>query len=385
MLSFNRRCLSRRTLITAAALIALAAQLGGALQAAAQQRAFTPPSNHAQGQVGPALEIPTTPLNQSGDNSLKIPRLLPQPQPLEVPARPPSRQSGGEQATVTVTDQNGRYVTGLQRGDFRIYLDGVQRPVEFLRQDLHTPVSVGIIVDSSGSMQPKIPQARAAIAEFIGDLNSLDDVFLLAFSTRPFLLQPFTTDHRLVIKRLAMLHAYNDTALFDAIMTGLSIIRRARYDKKALLVVTDGMDNASRAELPQVVGQARRMGVLIYSIGIGDPSPGGFGIRTFIFGGDRDHVDAQTLRELSTESGARTYLLGEVGDGELLRRDCASISDELRWQYTVGFAVPDPSRPGYRTLRVDVPRKPELSVRTRRGVTLPGTEPDYEGPYVRTP
>ena len=155
-------------------------------------------------------------------------------------------------------------------------------------------------------------------------------------------MQPFTTNHDLVMRRLGLLHAYGDTAIFDTIIDGLRTVSRGRYDKKALLVVTDGMDNASRATLPQVVGRARRMGVLIYSIGIGDPTPSrvgfGFGIGPLMFGGNRDHVDAQMLRELSTETGARTYLLREVGDGERCARiaprsatSCASSTPRASW------------------------------------------------------
>ena len=131
-------------------------------------------------------------------------------------------------------------------------------------------------------------------------------------------MQPFTTNHFLVMRRLGLLHAYGETAIFDTIMDGLIMVRHGRYDKKALLVVTDGMDNASQATLQQVVGQARRMGVLIYSIGIGDPNSGRSvsAIGPLLFGGESDHVDAQMLSELSTESGARTFLLREVGDGE---------------------------------------------------------------------
>jgi hypothetical protein len=98
-----------------------------------------------------------------------------------------------------------------------------------------------------------------------------------------------------------------------------------------------------------------------------------------MFGGDMDRVDTQTLTELSTETGARTFLVREVGDGAALRADCAAISNELREQYTAGFVAPDPSRTGYRSLRVDVPDKPGLTVRVRKGVTVgPGTE--YAGP-----
>jgi Ca-activated chloride channel family protein len=387
MLSLGGRIGCGRAAKATAVVAMLAAFLCAASgPAAAQQHGYVPPPHPLNNQGGSVLELPTTPANQQGNDALTMPQLNPRlnPQPgqeLELPSRELRNQSGYEQVTVTVTDQNGRYVTGLQKGDFRIYVDGIQRPLEFLRQDLNTPVSVGILADTSGSMEPKLQQLRAAISQFIGDLNSQDDVFLFAFSNRPFLLQPFTTNHFLVRSRLALLHAYGQTALFDTIMDGLIMVRHGRYDKKALLVVTDGMDNTSQATLQQVVGQARRMGVLIYSIGIGDPNSGGMGIAIgpFMFGGDMDHVDTETLTALSTESGARTFVVREVGDGEALRQDCAAISNELREQYTAGFVAPDPSRPGYRSLRVDVPGRPELSVRVRKGVTVgPGTE--YAGP-----
>jgi Ca-activated chloride channel family protein len=375
---------------TVTVVICLAILLAGASPASSQQGRFAAPPSALHGHQGDSvLEVPKVPASQGAKDAPTMPQLAPQEGPeLELPSRALRSQSGYEQLTVTVTDQGGRYVTGLQKGDFRIYVDGIQRPLEFLRRDINTPVSIGILVDTSGSMEPKISQARAAIAQFIRDLNPNDDIFLYAFSDQQFLLQPFTINHDLVMRRLGLLHAYGDTAIFDTIIDGLYAINRGRYDKKALLVVTDGMDNASRATLSQVVGRARRMGVLIYSIGIGDPNSSkvGFGIGPLLFGGNRDHVDAEMLRELSTESGARTYLLREVGDGELLREDCTAISNELREQYTAGFVVPDPSMAGYRSLRVDVPGRPELTVRTRKGVTVgPGAPPAYAGAPVPNP
>ncbi len=325
-----------------------------------------------------SLTIPSMPAPQGGNSTDIVPPIEQQPgQALVVPPHELARQPGYEQVTVTVTNPQHGYETNLTKNDFRLYIDGQQRPIEFFRQDLNTPVSVGILVDTSGSMQPKIPQARAAIAQFLMDLNQRDDVFLFAFSMRPFLLQGFTMNHALVASRLALLHAYGQTALYDAILDGLLMVEHGRYDKKALLVVTDGMDNSSQSSLPQVIEQARRLGVLIYSIGIGDPngsSMPGLAIGPFIFGGDIDRVDAQTLRTLSTETGARTFIIREVGDGEALREATTTISRELREQYTVGFTAPDPSAGGYRSVRVDVPGHPEDSVRVRKGVTVgPGS------------
>ncbi|MGH7925927.1 MAG: VWA domain-containing protein [Candidatus Binatus sp.] len=369
-----------RSMISAltVAVIMLAILAGGVAPAAAQQQdSVNPPSlviPRNQGKETSTLELPAMPAKQGADSLNLTPQVPQTGQELVLPTRELRQQPGYEQVTVTVTEPSGTYVTGLQKNDFKLYMDGQQRPIEFFRQDLNTPVSVGILVDTSGSMAPKIPQARAAIAEFLRDLNDKDDVFLFAFSSHPFLLQPFTMNHDLVMRRLALLHAYGQTALFDVIMQGLQMVQRGRYDKKALLVVTDGMDNTSASTVNDVVAQARRMGVLVYSIGIGNPNPSGgptvvFG--PFVFGGDDgERVDTETLHSLSTETGAKTYIIREAGDGEALRRACTNISLELREQYTVGFLAPDPSAGGYRSLRVDVPGKPGADVRVRKGIDV---------------
>jgi len=284
---------------------------------------------------GPVLEIPNSPQQPQALSEPAVPMAPQVGSELEIPSRQLRSQPGYTEATVTVTDRSGVHITDLTKDDFRLYEDGQQRPLQFFRKDFNAPVSLGLIVDTSGSMERKIPQARAAIAEFVGDLNPLDDVFLFAFSTRPFLLQPFTTNHSKVKSRLALLHAYGRTALYDVVFDGLIMVSRGRYDKKALLVVTDGMDNSSFCSLDQVVAQARRQGVLIYSIGIGDPNVSETGLA--IFFGELERVDARTLQILSNETGAKTYIVRKVGDGEVLRRATESIGNELRQQYTVGF------------------------------------------------
>jgi Ca-activated chloride channel homolog len=388
----------RRNLVSAitVAVIAIAIMIGRPAEAQLEQGLASPPPSsppplvipQRQGKETSTLELPSMPAKQGAD-SLNIPPQVPQAgQELVLPTRELRQQPGYQQVTVTVTEPSGTYITGLQKGDFKLYMDGQQRPIEFFRQDLNTPVSVGILVDTSGSMAPKIPQARAAIAEFLHDLNDRDDVFLFAFSSHPFLLQPFTTNHDLVMRRLALLHAYGQTALFDVIMEGLQMVQRGRYDKKALLVVTDGMDNTSASTVNDVVEQARRMGVLVYSIGIGDPSEstGGLVVGPFIIGGDdSEHVDGETLHTLSTETGAKTSIVRQAGDGEALRRACENISLELREQYTIGFLAPDPTAGGYRSLKVDVPGKSGADVRVRKGVDVgsasapTGIDPSFAG------
>jgi len=335
-------------------------------------------------QGGTVLELPRTPALQGGNEPSNLRPLVPQPgQELDIPPRQLRSQAGYAQVAVTVTDSAGQYVTGLNRDQIKLYVDGAQQPIQFFRRDLKAPVSVGILVDTSGSMQPKIPQARAAIAQFVDDLNPRDDIFLVAFATEPFLLQGFTTDHERVLERLVLLHADGRTALYDVIMDGLLTVERGRYDKKALLVVTDGMDTASRrVSLAQVVEEARRLGVMVYSIGIGNPNSSPLSIDVFgmhIGGGEEELVDAATLKTLSEETGAKTFIIARVGDGAALRNACQQITLELREQYTVGFVAPDPELGGYRSLKVEVPERPDLEVRVRKGVTVGGREAAMAG------
>lgn len=326
----------------------------------------------AQQQGAPSrntLSIPTQ-QHPSAVPSLKAP--LPQPDALlEVPSLKLRTQPGYQQVTVTVTDTSNKYVTDLKEDDFRVFEDGQQRPIGFFRIDRTAPVSVGILVDCSTSMVTKFAQARRAITRMVDDLDPRDDIFLESFSVEAKLLQPFTLDHAQIIDHLRFLHALSQTSLYDAIYMGLYEIRSGRCDKRALVVVTDGMDNRSKMKREDVIASARAMKVLIYTIGIGEEAVETD--RAFLkemLTLDDSAVDMETLKALSEETGAKSFNLRRVGDGDELSRDCATISDELRQQYTLAYLSPDPGRPGYRTLRVDVPKHPELSVRVRKGVAI---------------
>jgi len=299
--------------------------------------------------------------------SLRAP--LEQPETsLEVPSLKLRSQPGYEQVTVTVTDSSGNYIADLKEDDFRVLEDGQQRSIGFFRVDRDLPVSVGIVVDCSNSMVSKLWQARTAITRMVAALDSRDDIFLESFSDDAQLLQPFTLVHAQVIDHLSFLHAQTRTALFDAVYMGLFEMQHAKRGKRALIVMTDGMDNVSTMTRDQVIAAARAMKVLIYTIGIGDEAtgPGGGGFLSF----DDEEVDMTTLKALSEETGARAFNLHRVGDGGELSRDCEAISNELTRQYTVAYLSPDPGRPGYRTLRVDIPKHPELSVRVRKRVAI---------------
>lgn len=346
---------------------AIAAAAIGSLAMAQQGSQLSPSRN--------SLTIPVPP------HQNPIPSGAASPIPLEPPHTQPQdalvlpslrlrRQLGYQQVTITVTDKSGKYITNLNEDDFQVFEDGERRSILFFRTDRNAPVSVGIIVDCSSSMATKFPQARIAIKRFVDDLDPNDDIFLESFSVEAELNQPFTLDHSKIIHQLDFLHQKTRTALFDAILMGLVEVERGRRDKKALLVVTDGMDNRSEFSLTQVIGLARRMKVLIYSIGIGDEQAESPGFMRGMLSPDNEQVDAKTLKLLSEETGAKTYILRRVADGAELAKDCEAISNELRQQYTIGYVSVDPGRGGYRTLRVDTPTHPDLSVRVRKGVAL---------------
>ena len=342
----------------------------------ASARQGAPPDLIEPGTQNPktsTLELPAAqPFSPQGRGAVTIPPQVlqsqPQPQKTGIPYFQLRQQPGYEEVTVTVTDHNGGYVTGLKQDDFKLYIDGKPVPVQFLHQDSDTPVSVGIVVDTSGSMDDKLQQAEASIIWFLRDLDDQDDVFLTAFSSHVFLLQPFTTNHGLVMSRLKLLLAGGQTVLFDAIMKGLQTVRFGRYDKKAMLVVTDGIDETSVSySLNDVIAQAKRMHVLVYSIGIGDPNlPGGW---AGVIKND-EGVDAKTLTTLSTETGAKTFIINKIGDGAAMRTACETISREMQSQYTLGFVAPDPGAGGYRGVRVETPGKPGVEVRVRKGVEV---------------
>jgi len=319
---------------------------------------------------GPAVELPRS---QGGEGSLEVP----------IERQP---QSTVGRISVTATDGTGRWIQDLRKQDFIVYEDGVQRPVLGLQRDVDTPASIGIVVDTSGSMSWKLAAAEAALQHFVRTLNPSDQFFLIAFSDRAFLLQDFTDNPAGLNRAIGLLHAYGRTALYDAVVKGLQKVEQGRWPKKTLLVMTDGMDNASSNSLDGAIQAARRGGVLIYTVGLGttDGSAmamgpmmmppmiklggvgigfgGGFGRHPMGMGGDEDElVDASTLRRLSDETGATTFVMNpRVTDMSRLDAHFQDISAELRAQYTVRYASAGGARP--HQIRVDGLR-PGIEVR----------------------
>lgn len=325
--------------------------------------------------------VPPAPVQGSSRQTLTLPQVAPQPatppsaleipssQALERPPQPPFEAPLESQPSATVgrisitaQDGSGHWIEDLRKQDLDVYEDGVRRPVLGVQRDSDTPISIGFVVDTSGSMEWKLRAAEAALEHFVRTLNPRDQFFLIAFSNRAFLLQDFTENPADLNRAISILHAEGQTALYDAVIQGLRKVEYGRWPKKALLVMTDGMDNVSRNSLGDVIQAARRGGVLIYTVGLGTTSGSsmgfgmgptimfggamiGFGGRGFgrhmggMGGGDDERVDAATLRTLSYETGATTFVMNpRVVDMSRLDAHFQDISTELRQQYTVRYA-----------------------------------------------
>ena len=281
--------------------------------------------------------------------------------------------------TVTVTDQNGGYIPGLQPGDFVVYEGDIRQEITYFNTGENEPISLGLIVDSSGSMQNKIGHARHALRRFIHSIKPQDEVFLAGFNAQPFLVQDFTDSRVLLAQGMGLLRPRGGTSLYDAILTGLRRIHRGKHRKRALIVMTDGMDTASLSSLPQTINVSRRSGVLIYTIGIGNPrhryarGGSGFAIGPFgvVVGGRDDRVDSKTLQRLSNETGGRHFLLNTrdvVSSKTVLDTATQTISQELRSQYSIGYAS-SAGGTQYRSVRVESTR-PDVVVRTQKGYAV---------------
>jgi Ca-activated chloride channel homolog len=262
---------------------------------------------------------------------------------------------------ITVTDPMNRLVTGLEQEDFQVYENnGQQKIVTFASED--APVSIGIIFDLSGSMSSKLIRARESILQFIKTANPQDEFFIIGFNDRPELIEDFTSSVEDIQARLATVRSGHRTALLDAIYYGLTKMKEARHERKALLVVSDGGDNRSRYTEGELRAQVREADVEMYSIGIFDPYAST----------PEERGGPQLLYELSEETGGRLFRVDDIAEmGDIAEK----ISTELRNQYVIGYRPKDLTRDGkWRKVKVKVNPPaglPPLTIHARTGYYAP--------------
>src|SRR5436309_8247632 len=265
---------------------------------------------------------------------------------------------------VTVTDPYDRIVTGLDQENFEVYDEKVgQQIVAFSTED--APISVGMIFDSSGSMSDKIEKSKEATLQFFKTSNPQDEFMLINFNERPNLISAFTSKFENLEDRLITVRAGGKTALLDAIYLGLSEMKKATTNRKALLVISDGGDNHSRYTERDVKKAVKEADVEIYAVGIFEPLSSR-GRTTEEAGGPG------LLSELAEVSGGRMF---SVEDPNELPDIMEKISIELRNQYVIGYKPSNLVRDGrWRRIKVKLsPPKglPPLQVYARTGYYAP--------------
>ena len=228
--------------------------------------------------------------------------------------------------TVTVTDPYNRLVTGLEPDNFRVFEDNVeQEVVTFSSEDV--PISVGVILDLSGSMANKLGKAKQAALQFLSTANPEDEFFLVGFNDRAELLAPFTNNIEDLQSKMLTPAAKGKTALLDAIYLGLTQMRKARKGKRALLIISDGGDNNSRYTEKDIQRLVREADTQLYSVGIFESFE--YRSRT------PEELNGPTLlNEIAELTGGRSFA---VEDANELPDIAAKIGVELRNQYVVGY------------------------------------------------
>jgi VWFA-related protein len=251
------------------------------------------------------------------------------------------KKPGYQQAAISVKDESGREVQNLGKDDFVVMRGDEILPVQFAEYVTNGPASVLILADTSGSTGPKLPQTREAITQVVNVLDPRDDVALIAFSGKPFLLQTFTLDHSLVIQREATLHAFGSTSLYDAVATATATLSRSCYARRVLVVISDGIENTSGKSLDDATGSIKLDGISAYSIAIGNSDASGdsgWSVGSLaVSRGEADEVDEKSLGLLVSPSRGATFRVGETGDRDLLAVAAKSMLEASRGQYIVGF------------------------------------------------
>jgi Ca-activated chloride channel homolog len=261
---------------------------------------------------------------------------------------------------ITVVDKHGTCVSGLTQDNFRIFEDGVPQQIKlFGREDV--PVTIGLVVDNSGSMRPKRSYVITAAMAFAQASNPADELFVVHFNDDfTFGLPPgldFTRDPSQLRGALMRLDCEGRTALYDAVAASLEHVKKGAYAKKALLIVSDGQDNVSTKDFDAILEMARQSGAAIYTIGAYDP--------------ESDRHNTKVLKKLAEVTGGQFYFptsLPQIGSA------CQHIAKDIRSRYTLSYCSSNPRRDGaYRRVSVTAtaPDRGKLSIKAREGYFAP--------------
>ncbi|HUY82885.1 MAG TPA: VWA domain-containing protein [Acidobacteriaceae bacterium] len=260
---------------------------------------------------------------------------------------------------VSVFDKHDRLVNNLTQNDFKVWEDGIQQKIiAFQHQDV--PVSMGILIDNSGSMRDKRAAVNEAALDLVRASNSDDEAFIVNFSDVAYIDQDFTSSIAKLRDGLSHIDSRGGTALYDAVVASADHLEKyAKRPKQVLLVITDGVDNASSLDLEQTVRKVQDLqGPVVYTIGL-------------LFGQETDprqeHRARRALQVLSDDTGGLAFFPKNLSQVDEI---AAEVAQDIRSQYTIGYHSTKPmSQPGYRTVKVEAKAHGygKLLVRTRSG------------------
>ncbi len=278
--------------------------------------------------------------------------------PQNPPATPPAENPDDQKyklavdvelvnVVATVLDESGKYMDGLKREDFKIFEDGKEQQVSFFSHDLRVPISVGVLVDTSGSMKHKLQQALQTVREIALALSPQDEMFLITFASDADVRHKFTNNIQDVQKSLRDVKSGGETAAYDAIGMGMQEMKRAKHSKKILILVTDGFDTKSRINAMDVEDLLKRNEVLVYAIGIDDDENDPYVLRR-----EKYHIYHYMLNRLTSTTGGRAYRMF-TGRTYALQGVAQLLLDELHQQYTLSY-YPTSGREGTAWRQVEV-------------------------------
>jgi len=298
------------------------------------------------------------------------------------PQTPPADKKGKEYTInvdvnlvvihATVLDKKGRVVNDLKSDDFRVYEDGaLQKLSVFTHADI--PVTMGIVIDDSGSMREKRDSVNSAALTFVKTSNPQDQAFVVNFNDVYYLDTPgdFASNIEDLKSALEKIDSRGGTALYDAVYASLDHVKLGNRDKKVLLVITDGEDNASRYTFEELLKDAQKSDAVIYTIGLlGSEEPGGL----FKVHGSSARRAGKILEKLAEATGGQAYFPKSLDE---VQSTCEQIAHDIRNQYTLAYYPSNARKDGtFRNVRVDAfasGNHSKLAVRTRPGYYAPKT------------
>jgi len=260
----------------------------------------------------------------------------------------------------SVLNDRGIFVPGLQEDEFRVFEDKIEQKIAVFKQE-DVPVSVGLVIDNSGSMRDKRPSVNAAALTFVETSNPQDEAFVVNFNDDYYLdtEHDFTSDIEEMKEALERIDARGSTALYDAVIGSLDHLKKGHKDKKVLLVITDGDDNFSHHKLGDAIAEAQHSDAIIYTIGLYSKDD--------MKESEMRHA-RRALEQLSDATGGAAYFPEDVADTEAI---CTQIAHDIRNQYTLAYYPTNTAQDGtFRSVVVQVTPPHgigKLTVRTRSG------------------